>query len=143
MMKSFTMGAIFALVNAVEVEREPLLSWAPTKCWPPQSSPCEKDINRDYFVPNFGVDHDVSATQKHIKDAEGNLKHKWNPKLKEDSKQITDYKVPNLGMDKDIKDSFGSVKTTEAKLGAWNPTQDDDGAWVVPTAYSNASYNYK
>ena len=60
-MKLSTMSAIFALANAVEVEREPLVSWAPTKCWPPQSSPCEPP-KRDYFVPNFGADKEIQAT---------------------------------------------------------------------------------
>ena len=142
-MKSFTMGALFALANAVEVEREPLLSWAPTKCWPPQESPCKDEVKRDYFVPNFGIDKDIAYTQKHIKDAETRLKTKWNPTKKGKSAQDTDYKVPNLGMDTDIKDTAGSIKTTEEKLGAWNPKVDKDGAFVVPTPFDNNSYSYK
>ena len=142
MMKSFTMGALFALVNAVEIEREPLLSWAPTKCWPPQSSPCEKDIKRDYFVTNFGGDKDIEFTQKHIKDAETRLNTKWVPTKKGKPAQVTDYSVPNLGMDRDVKDTAGSIQSTEAKLGAWNPKADKDGAFIVPTPYDNASYSY-
>lgn len=30
----------------------------------------EKDIPRDYFVPNFGVDRDILTTQKNIGDYE-------------------------------------------------------------------------
>ena len=33
----------------------------------------QKDMDKhdkDYFVPNFGPDHDIISTQKHIKDAE-------------------------------------------------------------------------
>ena len=141
MMKSFTMGALFALVNAVEIEREPLLSWAPTKCWPPQSSPCEKDIDRDYFVPNFGGDKDIEFTQKHIKDAETRLNTKWVPTKKAKSNP-TNYFVPNLGMDRDVKDTAGSIQSTENLLGAWNPVADKDGAYIVPTAFANSSYNY-
>ena len=142
-MKLSTMGALFALANAVEVEREPLLSWAPTKCWPPQSSPCEQNIKRDYFVPNFGEDRDIQYTQKHIVDAEKNLKHTWTPTKKGKSAQVTDYKVPNFGMDKDIKEAEASIVSTEAKLGAWNPKVDKDGAYVVPTPFDNNSYGYK
>ena len=43
--------------SAVSVDREPLLTWAPT---PPKGHPI------DYFVPNFGIDNDIKATDKHI-----------------------------------------------------------------------------
>ena len=139
------MGAFMALfaVNAIEIEREPLLSWAPTKCWPPQSSPCGTEIKKDYFVPNFGVDSEIMASTKHIKDAEKNLKHKWTPKMKtKDMSPPINYAVPNYGMDKDIKDTIGSIKSTEAKLGNWNPSKDEDGAYIVPTPFDNKSYGY-
>ena len=105
------MGAMFAMANAVEVEREPLLSWAPKKCWPPQSSPCEQDIKRDYFVPNFGEDHDIAAAQKHIKDAETELKHNWVPALK-GKPDPTDYRVPDFGMDHDIVNTKNSISSS-------------------------------
>jgi len=54
-----------------------------------------------------------------------------------------DYFVPNLGLDRDILDSQASIKTTEKKLGKWEPKQDSDGAWIVPVAYNNRSYSYK
>ena len=54
----------------------------------------------------------------------------------------TDYKVPNFGMDRDVKDAAASIVSTEAKLGAWNPRVDKDGAYVVPTPYANDSYGY-
>lgn len=56
----------------------------------------------DYYVPNFGVDHDIVHTQKHIADTEGILGHKWNPKFDEENK-----------------------------------------AYIVPTAADNLSYNYR
>jgi hypothetical protein len=31
--------------------------------------------DKDYFVPNFGVDHDVITTQSNLKNAETSLKH--------------------------------------------------------------------
>ena len=33
--------------------------------------------DKDYFVPNFGVDHDVITTQSNLKNAEKSLKHTW------------------------------------------------------------------
>jgi hypothetical protein len=62
-----------------EIEREPLLTWKPKD---PKSHPV------DYFVPNFGVDHEIVATHKHMGDAEKRLKHKWVPKKDEDDKWV-------------------------------------------------------
>jgi len=33
----------------------------------------------DYPVPNFGVDHDIKATEASIKQAEGSVEHDWKP----------------------------------------------------------------
>ena len=33
--------------------------------------------DKDYFVPNFGVDHDVITTQSNLKNAEKKLDHTW------------------------------------------------------------------
>ena len=40
-----------------------------------------------YKVPNFGVDHDIKATQKHEKDTSKKL-GAWNPKKDKDDKWI-------------------------------------------------------
>jgi len=42
----------------------------------------------DYAVPNFGADHDMAATEKHIGIAEQQLGVKWNPKQDEDGNWI-------------------------------------------------------
>ena len=119
--------------SAVSIEREPLLTWAPT---PPKSHPI------DYFVPNFGVDVDIKATQKHIKDSEKKLDHVWTP-VKLDDPHPQDYKVPDLGLDKDIIDAGESIKSSEETLGhVWTPKQDKDDMWIVPEAADNASYSY-
>ena len=126
MMKSFTMGALFALVNAVEIEREPLLSWAPTKCWPPQSSPCEKDIKRDYFVPNFGKDHEIAANDGSLAWAEKYLKHHWIPAEKPKPEDPIMYAGKDTPLDGDMVASLKHLEQMEKKHGAWNlPPQDD------------------
>jgi hypothetical protein len=33
----------------------------------------------DYPVPNFGMDHDIKATEASIKQAEGSVDHVWKP----------------------------------------------------------------
>jgi hypothetical protein len=46
---------------------------------------------KDYFVPNFGMDHDIIASESNLKNAEKSLKHQWKvpagelPKLFPDS----------------------------------------------------------
>merc|ERR1711939_448740 len=40
----------------------------------------QKDMDahdKDYFIPNFGVDHDIIPTQANLKNAETSLKHQW------------------------------------------------------------------
>ena len=41
-----------------------------------------------YKVPNFGIDHDIIATQKHERDTSKKLKTPWNPKKDKDDKWI-------------------------------------------------------
>ena len=64
--------AMVALVNqasAVNIKREPLLSWSPT--------PAETDHPVDYFVPHFGTDPDMIETPKSIAYAEKQEEHQW------------------------------------------------------------------
>ena len=42
-------------------------------------------VEDPYFVPNFGIDHDIVSTQKHVADVE-KAKGKWAPKQNEDGK---------------------------------------------------------
>ena len=121
----------------VQLDREPLKSWKPKAR--------KNAYPMDYKVPNFGVDPDIITTQKNLAKAEKRLKRKWkvDPNFKKAKGHPVDYKVPNFGQDQDIKDTLSIVKKMEAKYGAWNPVQDDNGVWIVPTAASNKSYNYK
>ena len=45
-----------------------------------------------------------------------------------------DYSVPNFGLDHEIKQTHDHISQVEKELGVtWNPDQDDDGKWIVPT----------
>ena len=57
-MNKFAVIVLISNASAISLDREPLLTWKPTD---PASHPV------DYFVPNFGVDHDIIATQNHEK----------------------------------------------------------------------------
>ena len=57
---------------------------------------------RDYFVPNFGVDHDIKMTDLNIGEAEEQHGQKLTVEPK--AKPIPrNYFVPNFGKDHDIK----------------------------------------
>lgn len=53
-----------------DMDREPLLSWSPT---PP------KTFKMNYFVPNFGEDHDITASKAHEAAAAKTLDLEWVP----------------------------------------------------------------
>lgn len=45
-----------------------------------------------------------------------------------------DYPVPDFGVDHDVKHTQDHIAQVEKTLGVtWNPDQDDDGKWIVPT----------
>jgi len=63
----------------------------------------------DYPVANFGVDHDIISTQKHIADQEKAQNHKWVPQMEnpDDSKKIqlkSDPICPSSGCPESKKD---------------------------------------
>jgi len=91
-------SATFALlaygkVSAINLEREPLLTWAPSN---------KKSHPVDYFVPNFGVDSEIRASQKNLAASEKRLNHKIVVSDKKPAGHPVDYYVPNFGTDSDI-----------------------------------------
>ena len=106
------------LGTEAETEREPLLTW---KAKVPKTHPM------NYFVPNFGVDHDVKSTWGSISQAEGRYNRKWVPKFKKDipKPHPTNYFVPDFGVDTDIKSSLSNLKNAESKYGKWDLPKDD------------------
>jgi len=77
------------------------------------------DPPRDYFVPHFGEDHEITATKKNIKDAETRLGHILDTSPPPDDPP-RDYFVPHFGIDNDIVDSVNNLHAQEAKFGNWN-----------------------
>merc|ERR1711990_1163703 len=89
----------------------------------------------DYFVPNFGVDNEVAASAASLSETEKLMEHKFNLPDPDNQKPgyDTDYFVPNFGADHDIANIKDAITQTESKLDyKWTPTQDDNGAWIVP-----------
>lgn len=53
-----------------DIKREPLLTWTPTS---------KKSHPMNYFVPNFGEDHEITHSKTHEAAASAALGHPWNP----------------------------------------------------------------
>jgi hypothetical protein len=100
----------------------------------------------DYFVPNFGVDPEVSNVAASLSETEKLMGQKFN--LPDEDSQKPSYKtgyfVPNFGEDHDIANIKEATSAAEEKVDhKWNPKQDDEGAWIVPQPIDAASYSYR
>lgn len=100
-----------------EISREPLTGWAPTISKP--------DHPMNYFIPNFGLDHDMVETKKSYELEQDLKKHDW---VIPDPKSLpaphpTDYFVPNFGLDHDIVSSISDLNEAEKTNGKWNLSQ--------------------
>ena len=122
------------------VQSDPICSSAGCTQYNHPLAPNATVIPRDYFVPNFGKDNDMIATEKHILDQE-KIFGPWT--LKNVTKIDRDYKVPNFGIDSDILNTQNSLKSSEATLDhTWTPVADKNGVYEVPTPFDNKSYSY-
>lgn len=103
-----------------DLDREPLLSKEATPLLVHQK-PAYSDYDIDYFVPNFGPDHDIAATHSNIANSEKRLNHKMNASFDDNENKLNprDYFVPNFGMDRDIKASLKNLKDQEKIHGNW------------------------
>ena len=97
----------------------------------------------NYFVPNFGKDHEIINTEKNIADTEKNMGKKMAAQWGKPVEPPRGYFIPNFGMDKDIVDAQSNIASSEATLKSkWEPTQDANGVWMVPEASLADSYSY-
>ena len=109
-----------------ETGRDPLLTWEPT---PPATHP----IN--YFVPDFGVSHEIGYTQKNIANAEKSLKHEMMADFSAKKADVNprDYFVPNFGQDPEITTSLKNLKDQEAIHGDWIIPVEAPKTWARQT----------
>ena len=114
MKAAFTLAAV-SVVSAVNMDREPLLTWSPT---PPAS------IKMNYFVPHFGEDTEIKASKKNVADAEKALGHVLDTSAPPDDPP-KNYFVPHFGTDEDIKSSMKNLADQEKLHGAWNYPADE------------------
>ena len=84
---------------------------------------------RNYFVPNFGEDRDITDTKVHTKMAEESLNHTLEASFDPPKTFKKNYFVPQFGMDKEIVDSLRHMHQQEEKHGQWSPEITGDGSW--------------
>ena len=77
----------------------------------------EVGFDHDYFVPNFGEDHDIKFTKQHTAAAEARLGHVMQASFKKPAPPPQDYFVPNFGEDSDIKSTKAHLDAAEKRLG--------------------------
>ena len=115
MKAAFTVAAL-SVASALTIERDPLLTWAPST--PASAYP------KDYFVPHFGEDTDIKGTKKNIADAEAKYGHVLDTSPPPDDPP-RNYFVPHFGTDTDIKSSLKNLADQEKIHGAWNYPPED------------------
>ena len=98
-MKSVAICALIAGAQSFKLNREPLLTWAPTEA---------VGFKKNYFVPNFGEDRDITKTKNSITAAEKQLGHNWT--IPEEPKPLPkNYFVPHFGEDPEIMAAKASI----------------------------------
>ena len=130
--------------NLLQTRNDPIGSSVGITQYPLPISKLGYDI--DYVVPNFGVDPEVSNVASSIAETEKFMGQKFN--LPDEDSQKLPYKVgytvPNFGADHDILNVKDAISNAQDKLSyTWTPTQDDNGAWIVPQPIDSASYSYR
>ena len=88
-MKYTCLVALIASASAVNLKREPLLTWAPTE-------PASHPIN--YFVPEFGADPDIANSLKHSEALTLPAET-----LDEDGEKVFPYQAEKFHVDKKFK----------------------------------------
>ena len=109
--------AVMCLVASVEAAkitetREPLLTWAPK---------AKKGHPVDYFVPNFGNDHEMEVQNNNVAAVEANLKHVWTPHRDEDDEK---WVVPTFS---EFKLMQSGADIHREPLLTWSPTAKKAG----------------
>lgn len=124
--------AAVQLDSEVELERDPLLAKNATPLLVHQYGDSKHPI--DYFVPDFGIDHDILNVKTSVNGAEAALGHKFTANWKATDGDNRNYFVPDFGQDRDITDSLKNLNDQEAVHGNWDlPTEDGETTKLADT----------
>ena len=133
-------------VLAMKLKYRPLAGTAPWHKDAEANSWVKPTWDVDYFVPNFGVDPEVSNIAASIAETEKLMGKTFDLPSEESQKPAykTGYTVPNFGTDHDILNVKDAISKTEAKLDyKWTPTKDENGVYEVPQPINAAAYSYR
>jgi hypothetical protein len=98
--------------------------------------------DKDYFVPDYGYDHELKHNDASLDWAENKLGHKWNWKKKADDDKIPAYIDANP-LDQDMQTSLSNLKGQEAEKGKWNLPVEDVQLSSDPICDSSGCNQYK
>ena len=114
MLKSIIVACIVAESMAVKIESDPICTSAGCTQF---KHPKKEGFKKDYFVPNFGVDHDINVNMNSLAVAEKQLGRKMKfPDGKYKKKDPVEYKMsPKL--DGDIITTQKNIGDSESTLG--------------------------
>ena len=81
---------------------------------------------QDYFVPNFGRDPDIIASENSLGVAEEQLKHKWDFQFTEKKKnEVVPFHMGPHVMDDDIASTLAHATSAEKALNhPWDVLKD-------------------
>ena len=78
------------------------------------------DYPTNYFVPNFGEDHEIKLSKMNLQRAEEEVGHTMKASF-DKAKPPADYRVPDFGVDSEVKNLQSSLGAAEKQLGrTWN-----------------------
>ena len=126
-MKQISMSVAALISGTAAINREPLLTWAPT--------PPKKDHPVDYFVPHFGEDKEITSTKNNIAAAEKKFGIQIDTSAPPKDPP-RNYFVPNFGEDKEITYTKKNIADAEKRFGVKidtsDPAKDPPRNYFVP-----------
>ena len=90
MFKPYVLVALVAGSMAVKLESDPICNSAGCTQY---LHPKAEEFKKNYFVPNFGRDHDINVNFNSLEVAEAQLGHKWEFPKKDKKKKVVEYKT--------------------------------------------------
>lgn len=109
---SLSICALLSSVSSVKVGYRPppgSVPWTKAASRPTWDTP---DYPINYYVPNFGVDHNILTTMNSLKIAERGAKKELKANFAQNDKP-KDLRVPDFGQDQEIKNSLAAISESE------------------------------
>lgn len=70
----------------------------------------------NYYIPNFGMDHNILTTMNSLKIAEKGAHKELKASFAQNDAPV-DMRIPDLGADEDVKFSLAAIKETQKETG--------------------------